>query len=179
MRGHKLKEKMPIVKKTLEKILGEERLERWSRKVWGFSVEAFVMNTFSYAFCAPIELGFAGMDLMEHLKTRAAGVITNTLVARPYGIIRDKILKTLGITKESHWIKKYLGDTLSIATLFPVYWVNTAFGDVESNEVITAFIPIALVAGGTGGIYGAYLDWTRRKCGIPIGYETGDSGGEK
>ncbi len=170
---------MPIIKKTLEKMLGEERLERWSKKAWSFAVEAFAMNTYSYVICAPMELGFAGMDFMDHLKTRGVGIITNTLVASPYRIVRDKILKTLGITKKSHWVKKYLGDTLSCMTLFPIYWINTAFGDAESNEVITAFIPIALVAGGTGGIYGMYLDWTRRKCGIPIGYEVEGSGGEK
>ncbi len=163
---------MPLVKRTLEKILGEERYEKWKRKAYGFVVEAWAMNSFSYALCAPMELGIAGMDFMEHIKTRGVGVITNTIIARPYGIARDWFLKKIGITKKSHWLKKYAADTLACTVLFPVYEINTYLSGADSTEVITAFIPIALAGGATGGLYGMYLDWTRRKCGVPVGYET-------
>jgi hypothetical protein len=167
---------MPFVKKTLERILGEERFDRLKDKgEYKFYVEAFAMNTFSYAFAAPIELLWAGMDFKEHIYTRLAGVVANTLLGRPYGIARDWIFKKLGITSESHWLKKYAGDTLAFAALqMPVYCINMAIAGAEIDEIVNTLVPTTLMIGAIGRPYGAYLDWTRRQCGIEPEYVTTD-----
>jgi len=164
-----------MLKNTLEKILGAERLERWKSKAWNFSVESFTMNSFSYVFAAPIELCIAGMDLSEHLYTRLAGVVSNTLFGRPYGKIRDWFFSKVGINEKSNRLKKYLADTLVFgAVQIPLYCVNMVIAGAEPDEIFASAAPALVFSGALGGPYGWYLDKVRRKCGIPIDYETGD-----
>lgn len=163
---------MTIVKNTLEKILGERRFEKVrDSRAYKFGVEAFTMNTFSYVVAAPIELGIAGMDVYQHLQTRLAAAVTNTLTGRPYGIWRDWIFKLLKVKKESHWTKKYLADTLAFAGLqLPIYLANMVIAGADSDEMIKASIPVTLMAGAMGRPYGAYLDGVRKDCGIESNY---------
>ncbi len=163
---------MQLVKRTLEKMLGEERFERVKdSRAYKFGVEAFSMNTFSYATAMPIELCVAGMDLSEHLYTRLAAVATNTLTGRPYGIWRDWLFKKMNIKENSHWAKKYAGDTLAFMGFqLPLYWINMAIGGAEVDEMAKASIPVTLMSGALGGPYGLYLDKVRKACDIPSRY---------
>ena len=164
---------MAIIKKTLEGILGEERFRNLKEfKSYKFGVEAFAMNTFSYLVAAPVELGIAGMSLGEHIKTRLAAAVTNTLTGRPYGIWRDWIFKKISVRGDSHWTKKYLGDTLAFTGFqLPLYLINMTIGGADFDEMVKASIPVTLMAGAMGRPYGAYLDKVRKECGLELEYE--------
>ncbi len=167
---------MPFIKKTLEKILGEERTERFvNTQSYKFCLETFTMNTFSYVVTAPIELIIAGMDFSEHIKIRAAAAVTNVLVGRPYGIWRDYIFGKFNITKKSRFAKKYIGDTLAFGAFLPVGWLNMVIGGAELDEMIRYSVTIMGIIGLLGRPYGVYLDFMRTQSGVPLGYSTSAS----
>ena len=163
---------MPLIKNTLEKVVGEEKFEKLKNtKTYKAGVEAFTMNSFSYIIAAPLELGIAGMDLSEHIQTRLAAAVTNTLTGRPYGIWRDWVLKKIGVNENSHWIKKYIGDTAAFAGFqLPLYWINMTIGGAEFDEIMKASTPITFMAGAMGGPYGIYLDRVRKSADLASEY---------
>src|SRR3989338_7694192 len=100
---------MPFIKKTLENILGEERFNSFKdTKKYIFLVEAFTMNTFSLAITTPLELGVAGMTMLEFAKARSIGAVASTLLGRPYGVYREYVFKLFGVHQESSFLKKYI-----------------------------------------------------------------------
>ena len=163
---------MPFIKKTLEKIIGEERFDRLKDKtIYKFCVEGFAMNTFFYPVAAMFELGFAGMDFSEHVYTRIVNTAANTLLARPYGWARDKFLKKIGVNGKSSKLKKYLGDTAAFFLLqLPLYWGSLAVCGAELDEIVRAAIPATLLSGTFGRPYGIYLDWIRKESGLKPEY---------
>jgi hypothetical protein len=167
---------MPVIKKTLEKILGEERTEKlvhsWTYK---FGLEMFVMNTLSYVVATPVEFLVAGMDVYEHIGTRLVSVATNTLAVRKYSKWRASKIKKWGITKKSNRFKRYLADTATFTALVPLAWVNMTIGGAELDEMIRYTIPIIAISGAMGGPHGAYLDFMLKQSGLPPEYLANES----
>jgi len=164
---------MQLIKEGLEKIIGEERFDNLKEtKSYKFAIDSFAMNTFSYLFAAPMELGVAGMDFSEHMYTRLAGVVTNTIFGRPYGIARDWIFKKVGIKEESHWLKKYIGDTFCFAILqMPIYALNLTYGGAEFDEIVKVMVPTTMMVGAIGGPYGIYRDTVMHHADLKPDYE--------
>jgi hypothetical protein len=164
---------MKLIKSGLEKVLGEEKFSKLKEtKAYNFGVEAFTMNTFSWVAAAPIELIIAGMDFSEHLKIRLAGVAVNTMTGRPYGIWRDWIFRRMNITEESHWAKKYAGDTIAFTGFqLPLYLLNMTIGGAEPDEMLKSSVSVTLIAGGMGRPYGVYLDEIRNQADLSLEYD--------
>ena len=160
--------RMLIIKDPLVKLMGADRFDLLTEsRTYRFLVEAFTMNFFSLAITTPNELLIAGMDFDEYVKTRLVSGAVNTLTGRPYGVWRDWLIERLRIDKDSgfHW--KYFGDTLAFTCFqLPLYWFSMAVSGVELIEMITASVPLILVAGLTGRPYGCWLDRFRLECGL-------------
>lgn len=125
-------------------------------------IDIFALNTFSYAVAVPIELWIAGMPLAAHLKVRLAALILNTLVARPYGIWRKKVLQYTRIDENSSRLHCYLADTLIfISFQLPLYCANMGLGGASLKSILTAVPAATLLAGFMGGPYGWYVDRIR------------------
>nr|WP_256489510.1 L-alanine exporter AlaE [Pleionea sp. CnH1-48] len=135
-------------------------------------VDIFAMNSFSYIVALPIELIIAGMSWQEHLKVRLAALVLNTLVARPFGIWRDFVIKRFGIREDSRFIKVYLVDTLVFLSFqLPLYVGNMILGGADWGEIMKASVTVSLIAGLLGRPYGIYLDFIKRRVGLSIAFE--------
>lgn len=163
---------MPLIKKALEKVIGEEKFEKLKKtKAYTVGVEAFTMNSFSYLVAAPLELGFAGMDFSEHIKTRLAAAVTNTITGRPYGIWRDWVLKKMNVNEDSSKTRKYIADTLAFGGFqLPLYLINMTIGGAELDEMAKSAVPVTLLSGALGRPYGIYLDGVRKSADLPLEY---------
>jgi hypothetical protein len=132
--------------------------------VW---VDILALNTFSYLVALPIELGIAGMSFDEHIQVRMVALLLNTLVALPFGLWRNFIIRTTGLSHESNGLKTYLVDTLIFLSFqLPLYVGNLILGGADFNEIIKATITVSLIAGTLGRPYGIYLDWIRVRHGL-------------
>lgn len=132
-----------------------------------FWVDVFVMNTFSYAVAAPLELWIAGMSVEAHLKVRLMGLLINSLIGRPYGLWREFIVRRTGMTAQSTPFKRYWVDSLVFLSFqLPVYVTIMALGGADWNGILKAAGTASLMAGFLGRPYGIYLDFVRSLVGM-------------
>ena len=120
----------------LEKTLGQERTQALVKnRVYDFTVDALAMNLFSLSY-AINERFIAGMSWNSTLKTRLSAAVGNTLTGTPYRIWREVVMDKVGITKDSHWLKKYGADVLTFATgQTPLYVLYCLFGGADYGEI--------------------------------------------
>lgn len=118
------------------------------------------MNSFSWLVAIPIELLLAGMSWQEHLKVRLLAVVFNTLIARPFGLYRNWVVRRFGGRGP---VSAYLVDTyVFLSFQLPLYLGNMYLGGAAWTEMVTASATFLLIAGALGRPYGIYLDWLRR-----------------
>ncbi len=142
-----------------------------------FWVDVFVMNTFSYAVAAPLELWIAGMSWEAHLKVRLMGLLVNSLIGRPYGLWREFIVSRTGMTAQSSALTRYWVDSLVFLSFqLPVYVTIMALGGADWDGILKAAGTASLMAGFLGRPYGIYLDFVRSLVGLkPMAAATPDS----
>ena len=176
---------MPIVKKCLERMLGEDRLEKLKDseflriKPYDAGIDAFCLNTYSYYVAFFFEKILAGMSWKKHLFTRGVAFFTNTPTARPYEKIRTYVFKKLDIGEENP-IKKYIADTfLFMGLQMPLHWGNMTLGTllekgkIEKEDLVQmaiASFSMIPIGGLLGGPYGLYRDSIRKSAGLSIEY---------
>ncbi|HEX4909176.1 MAG TPA: L-alanine exporter AlaE [Permianibacter sp.] len=133
-----------------------------------FWVDVFVMNTFSYVVAAPLELWIAGMSWQAHLQARLIGLLINSIIGRPYGLWREFLVARTGLTEASSGSKKYAVETLIFLSFqLPVYVTILAISGADWDGIVHAAGTACLIAGFLGRPYGIYLDFVRRKVGLP------------
>lgn len=133
-----------------------------------FWVDVFVMNTFSYVVAAPLELWIAGMSWQAHLQARLIGLLINSIIGRPYGLWREFLVARTGLTEASSGGKKYAVETLIFLSFqLPVYVTILAISGADWDGIVHAAGTACLIAGFLGRPYGIYLDFVRRKVGLP------------
>lgn len=130
-------------------------------------VDVFVMNTFSYAVAAPLELLIAGMSWQAHLQVRLVGLVLNSLIGRPYGLWRDAVFRRLAVGPDSGAWRRYYADSLVFLSFqLPLYVANMALGGADAAGIAKAAATAALLSGFLGRPYGLYLDFVRRLVGL-------------
>lgn len=159
---------MPLIKNTLEKILGNERVESLlDTRGYRIGVDVFAINTFSLMQTIPLELGIVGMTWLQFAKARAMGTIVNTFIGRPYGIYRDYIFRKTNTTQESSFGRRYLVDTIvSVTFQTPTYCGILALSGADSEQITKAAGTVTLLSGFLGRPYGVYLEAIRSSSGI-------------
>jgi len=132
-----------------------------------FWVDVFVMNTFSYAVAAPLELIIADMSWQAHLKVRLMGLVINSFIGRPYGLWREFVVGRTGMNVTSSAMQRYGVDTLVFLSFqLPVYVTIMALGGADLDGILKAAGTASLLAGVLGRPYGIYLDFVRSLVGM-------------
>ncbi|MBI2381270.1 MAG: L-alanine exporter AlaE [Gammaproteobacteria bacterium] len=132
----------------------------WRKRAHDFLVDVFVMNSFSYAVAAPIELLVAGLSFAEHLQVRAVALVLNTLIGRPYGLWRDWVLGRSATGPASSAWRRYWVDTLIFLSFqLPLYVSNMLLGGAQLDGILKAAATATLLSGFLGRPYGLYLEW--------------------
>ncbi|MFT6899042.1 MAG: hypothetical protein ACJA13_003473 [Paraglaciecola sp.] len=132
--------------------------------VW---VDILALNTFSYLVALPVELGIAGMSFDEHIQVRIVALLLNTLVALPFSLWRNFIVRSTGLHHDSSRLKTYLVDSLIFFSFqLPLYVGNLILGGADFIEIVKATVTVSLIAGTLGRPYGIYLDWIRVRHGL-------------
>jgi hypothetical protein len=148
--------------------LSQPKLSRFSKNsLLSICVDFLALNSFSYLVALPIELLIAGMSFDEHIQVRIVALLLNSLVAWPFGLWRNFIVRSTGLSHDSSGLKTYLVDTLIFLSFqMPLYVGNLILGGADLIEIIKATVTVSLIAGTLGRPYGIYLDWIRVRHGL-------------
>lgn len=132
------------------------------------AADMFAMVVFSFIAGMAIEIFVSGMSFQQSLASRTLSIPVNIIIAIPYGLFRDWVLrKSQHISKRS-WMKK-LADMFAYVTFqSPVYALILLVVGATPNQILTAVISNAVVAGGMGVVYGVFLDACRKWFRVPM-----------
>jgi hypothetical protein len=120
----------------LERILGKETAQKViDSKTYNFCADAVAMNLFSLSYGLN-EHFRAGYSWADTLNIRLAAAVGNALTGTPYRKWNEFVIKELGVTKESHWSKKYGADVVAFATgQTPLYVLYCLFGGADYGQI--------------------------------------------
>ncbi len=134
--------------------------------VYKFLVDGVANNLFSLVYSLN-EYFIVGMTVPQVAKTRAAAAVGNTLTGRPYGVYMDWAREKLGVTKKSHWLKKYFADVLIFATgQTPLYFLYMLPARKSWEDMVTGAVSLTLIAPLTGRPQNATYDLVRTQLGV-------------
>ncbi|WP_417879062.1 L-alanine exporter AlaE [Vibrio sp.] len=132
------------------------------------AADMFAMVVFSFIAGMAIEIFVSGMSFQQSLASRTLSIPVNIIIAIPYGLFRDWVLRKSQHISISRWMKK-LADMCAYVTFqSPVYAMILLVVGATPNQILTAVISNAIVAGGMGVVYGVFLDACRKWFRVPM-----------
>ena len=125
--------------------------------------DLFARITFSFSTGMVIEILIAGMSLQQSLLSRVTNLPLVMLLARPYGIYRDWILKRYDCSDRK--VHPYLWVVLNMITYItffcPQYALVLFLEGVTPIQIAKASGTLALASVLLGAMNGYWLDWCR------------------
>ena len=123
--------------------------------------DTFALITFGLVVGMAVEIFIAGLSIDQSIQSRLLSIPTNILIARPYGLFRDWVMKFGGARKGSQLRHAVLDIIAFLGFQMPVYALLVASTGASVDQVITACI------GQTGALivmgrpYGIYMQMCR------------------
>jgi len=114
-----------------------------------------------------IEIFISDMTFEQSLASRTLSIPVNILIAWPYGLFRDVIIK-LGRKLSDGRLMRNISDLFAFV-LFqsPVYAAILFAVGASGEQILTAVSSNAVISCATGVIYGHFLDVCRRLFRVP------------
>lgn len=102
------------------------------------------------------------MTFQQSLSSRLVGIPVNILIAVPYGVYRDFLMRRAQHISPAGWIKS-VADIVSYVTFqSPVYVAILLFVGADWHQITAAVSSNILVSMIMGAAYGYFLDFCRR-----------------
>ena len=137
-----------------------------------FSLRSAIADTFAMViFCSVvgmlIEIFISGMTFEQSLASRLVSIPVNIVIAFPYGLYRDVIIRT-SRKLIPYRVGKHIGDSFAYVTFqSPVYALILVSVGADLPQIITAVSSNAVVSCFTGVFYGQFLDICRKLFRVP------------
>ncbi|MFH0265003.1 L-alanine exporter AlaE [Vibrio rumoiensis] len=131
------------------------------------AADMFAMVVFSFIAGMAIEIFVSGMSFHQSLASRTLSIPVNIVIAIPYGLFRDWVLRNSQRISEKRGMKK-IADMFAYVTFqSPVYAMILLVVGATPSQIVTAVISNAVVAGAMGVVYGVFLDACRKWFRVP------------
>lgn len=110
----------------------------------------------------------AGMNWEQVLHARLLGAALMVVSGRPYGLWRDWIMRFAGTTRFS----QIAWDSLALVSFqVPIYAAILAISGATAEELLRGACGVTVIMLALGRPYGAFLNFVRRRFGLPAGGE--------
>lgn len=124
--------------------------------------DTFAMVVYCTIVNMMIEIFLSGMTFQQSLSSRLVGIPVNILIAVPYGVYRDFLMRRAQRLSANGWVKS-VADIVSYVTFqSPVYMAILLFVGADWHQIIAAVSSNILVSMIMGAAYGYFLDFCRR-----------------
>lgn len=126
------------------------------------AADTFAMVIYCSVVNMMIEIFLSGMSFEQSLSSRLVAVPVNIMIAWPYGIYRDAIMRFARRYGDAGWMKN-LADVLAYVTFqSPVYVVILLSVGADWSQIFAAVSSNIVVSMLMGAVYGYFLDYCRR-----------------
>lgn len=124
--------------------------------------DTFAMVVYCTIVNMMIEIFLSGMTFQQSLSSRLVGIPVNILIAVPYGVYRDFLMRRAQRFSAAGWVKN-VADIVSYVTFqSPVYVAILLFVGADWHQITAAVSSNILVSMVMGAAYGYFLDFCRR-----------------
>jgi len=136
-------------------------------------VRAFVADTTALVLFFTVtgalnERFVSGLRWDEVLHARLLGAALMIPVARPYGMWRDWLMRRARPTRWS----RIAWDSIALVTFqVPIYAAIIAISGASGRGLVLGILGATAIMLVSGRPYGAFLNWVRRRFGLPPGGE--------
>lgn len=127
------------------------------------TADTFALVVYCFVTGMMIEIALSGMSLEQSLSSRLLSIPVNILIAWPYGIYRDRILRFAKRRGANHFIVRNLADLFAYVSFqSPVYVAILLAIGADSAQILTAVTSNVVISMVMGILYGYFLEYCRR-----------------
>ncbi|SAH04424.1 L-alanine exporter AlaE [Enterobacter hormaechei] len=124
--------------------------------------DTFAMVVYCSVVNMLIEIFLSGMSFEQSLSSRLVAIPVNIMIACPYGLYRDAVMRLARRISPAGWVKN-LADVLAYVTFqSPVYVVILLTVGADWHQIAAAVSSNIVVSMLMGAVYGYFLDYCRR-----------------
>ncbi|MEP8848385.1 L-alanine exporter AlaE [Enterobacter hormaechei] len=124
--------------------------------------DTFAMVVYCSVVNLLIEIFLSGMSFEQSLSSRLVAIPVNIMIAWPYGLYRDAVMRVARRISPAGWAKN-LADVLAYVTFqSPVYVVILLTVGADWHQIAAAVSSNIVVSMLMGAVYGYFLDYCRR-----------------
>lgn len=140
-------------------------------KVRNAAADMFAMVVFCFVTGMVVEVLISGISLEKSLASRTLAIPVNILIALPYGIFRDWIIKK-GTQISSTSFMKTTADLFAFVSFqSPVYIAILMAVGANHDQIVAAVTSSIAMFSVLGVLYGYFLDLCRRLFKVPGYYQ--------
>ncbi|MCC4798379.1 L-alanine exporter AlaE [Enterovibrio norvegicus] len=129
--------------------------------------DMFAMVVFCFVTGMMIEIFVSGMTFEQSLASRLLSIPVNILIAWPYGVFRDSVIKFAQRHFTSRLTKRVADFFAYVTFQSPVYAAILLTVGADPSQILTAVASNALLSGVLGMFYGVFLERCRRLFRVP------------
>ncbi|MCV9878403.1 L-alanine exporter AlaE [Brenneria izbisi] len=127
------------------------------------TADTFALVVYCFVTGMIIEIALSGMSLEQSLSSRLLSIPVNILIAWPYGIYRDRILRFAKRRGANHFIVRNLADLFAYVSFqSPVYVAILLAIGADSAQILAAVTSNVVISMMMGILYGYFLEYCRR-----------------
>lgn len=124
--------------------------------------DTFAMVVYCSVVNMMIEIFLSGMSFEQSLSSRLVAIPVNIIIAWPYGLYRDAVMRQARRLTPAGWMKN-LADVMAYVTFqSPVYIAILLMVGADWHQIAAAVSSNIVVSMLMGAVYGYFLDYCRR-----------------
>ena len=128
--------------------------------------DTFAMVVYCSVVNMLIEIFLSGMTFEQSLSSRLVAIPVNTIIAWPYGLYRDAIMRYARRISPKSGMRT-LADVVAYVTFqSPVYVAILLTVGADWHQIVAAVSSNAVLSMMMGALYGYFLDYCRRLFGV-------------
>ncbi|GLO60506.1 L-alanine exporter AlaE [Vibrio sp. MACH09] len=135
------------------------------------AADMFAMVVFCFVTGMITEVVISGISFETSLASRTLAIPVNILIALPYGIFRDKIMKLAAKLSTTRLMKNGADLFAFVAFQSPVYIAILMVVGASEEQIIAAVTSSIAMFSVLGVLYGYFLDVCRRWFRVPGYYQ--------
>ncbi|MEC9342248.1 MAG: L-alanine exporter AlaE [Pseudomonadota bacterium] len=132
-----------------------------------FVADTFALIVFSSVGAGLVEWLVAGLSPAQMLQTRLATIPVIIATARPYGIYRDWVFRSLARAARREFGRAALDIVAFVSFQAPVYAAILFAAGAELRQIALAVSTSVVAMALAGRPYGLFLQFVRRMFGVP------------